>query len=253
MQQESKRISCCVLTTLTTSSFLSPYFHFYSQSNVQSIRPPKVLVNNIIATAGLIEVWSFFKISIPPPGPLLIYDFTVYSFLSRRKASGQFIAGGFQEEGLARMGKTLPGQVWLLQCRYQKDDHTYWFRYQNDDHMICYDEDNRTMVNGHMMKIKSEHPPHHHGLKGEVPTGKGASGEGWTIHERSSGEMLFFIVLKHLSSPILIFANHWPCRSTLVPHQAFMQVLIKEHSEYVFYVNSALDYEGALAFARSLN
>jgi len=32
--------------------------------------------------------------------------------------------------------------------------------------------------------------------------------------------------------------------------QAFMQTLIKEHSEYVFYVNSAMDYEGALAFAR---
>ena len=36
----------------------------------------------------------------------------------------------------------------------------------------------------------------------------------------------------------------------LVPHQAFMQMLIKEHSEYIFYVNSAMDYEGALAFAR---
>ena len=32
-----------------------------------------------------------------------------------------------------------------------------------------------------------------------------------------------------------------------------MQTLIKEHSEYVFYVNSAMDYEGALAFARSTN
>ena len=30
-----------------------------------------------------------------------------------------------------------------------------------------------------------------------------------------------------------------------------MQMLIKEHSEYIFYVNSAMDYEGALAFARS--
>eukprot|EP00092_Neocalanus_flemingeri_P009073 GFUD01009765.1.p1 GENE.GFUD01009765.1~~GFUD01009765.1.p1 ORF type:complete len:200 (+),score=18.06 GFUD01009765.1:72-671(+) len=32
--------------------------------------------------------------------------------------------------------------------------------------------------------------------------------------------------------------------------QAFVQTLIKEHSEYVIYVNAELDYEGALAFAR---
>jgi len=32
--------------------------------------------------------------------------------------------------------------------------------------------------------------------------------------------------------------------------QAFMQTLVKEHGEYVFYVNASLDYEGALAFAR---
>jgi len=32
--------------------------------------------------------------------------------------------------------------------------------------------------------------------------------------------------------------------------QNFVQMLIKEHSEYVFYVNAEMDYEGALAFAR---
>ena len=32
--------------------------------------------------------------------------------------------------------------------------------------------------------------------------------------------------------------------------QAFIKMLVKEHSEYVFYVNAELDYEGALAFAR---
>ena len=32
--------------------------------------------------------------------------------------------------------------------------------------------------------------------------------------------------------------------------QAFVQKLIKEHSEYVFYVNADMNYEGALAFAR---
>ena len=32
--------------------------------------------------------------------------------------------------------------------------------------------------------------------------------------------------------------------------QTFVQTLVKEYSEYVFYVNSAMDYEGALAFAR---
>ena len=32
--------------------------------------------------------------------------------------------------------------------------------------------------------------------------------------------------------------------------QKFVQLLIKEHSEYVFYVNAKIDYEGALAFAR---
>merc|ERR1711983_443650 len=32
--------------------------------------------------------------------------------------------------------------------------------------------------------------------------------------------------------------------------QLFVQTLIKEHSEYVFYVNAEMNYEGALAFAR---
>merc|ERR1719430_255609 len=36
----------------------------------------------------------------------------------------------------------------------------------------------------------------------------------------------------------------------MVGAQAFVQMLIKEHDEYVIYVNSAMDYEGALAFAR---
>merc|ERR1712122_135000 len=32
--------------------------------------------------------------------------------------------------------------------------------------------------------------------------------------------------------------------------QLFVQTLINEHSEYVFYVNADMNYEGALAFAR---
>ena len=32
--------------------------------------------------------------------------------------------------------------------------------------------------------------------------------------------------------------------------QAFVQTLVKEFSEYLFYVNSEMDFEGALAFAR---
>ena len=56
------------------------------------------------------------------------------------------------------------------------------------------------------MKI---YPKHHDGLKGEVPTGKGASGEDWTVHERSSGEIVVSLPSRSWSLEILF--KNWLC------------------------------------------
>ena len=100
-----------------------------------------------------------------------------------------------------------------------------------------------------------QHYHHHHRRhchQGEVKTGKGASWESRTVYEGRSGELM-------MNSRVYIFDINdvWWYVSygrvgddNVFHHQAFMQILIKEHSEYVFYVNSAMDYEGALAFAR---